>query len=81
MRGKKPCLGAPAAPVAELVEPAPLLIPFKYNNPKLLRFLVRNRFEGFLTVNYERSAVDVRWLVREFLNLREQLATLEEKED
>ena len=63
------------------VEPAPLLIPFKYNNPKLLRFLVRNRFEGFLTVNYERSAVDVRWLVREFLNLREQLATLEEKED
>lgn len=61
-------------------KPAPLLIPSEYNNPKLLRFLVKNGYEGFLTVFYGKHTVDDRWLLRELLGLKEQLSALEEKE-
>ncbi len=61
--------------------PAPLLIPSDYNNPKLLRFLLKQNFEGFLTLFYGKSNVDDLWLFKQLLSLREQLASLEEKED
>ncbi|MGB9709297.1 MAG: hypothetical protein ACP5II_04815 [Infirmifilum sp.] len=62
-------------------EPAPILIPSQYNNPMLLRFLMRNQFEGFLTICYSKRMTDDTWLLRELFSLKEQLATLSEKED
>ncbi|PLJ78337.1 hypothetical protein [Infirmifilum sp. SLHALR2] len=62
-------------------QPASILIPSQYNNPKLLRFLVKQRFEGFLTLFYGRGSVDDAWLIRQILSLKEQLASLEEGED
>ncbi|QOJ79576.1 hypothetical protein IG193_03720 [Infirmifilum lucidum] len=61
--------------------PAPLLIPSDYNNPKLLRFLLKQNFEGFLTLFYGKSSVDDLWLFKQLLTIREHLASLEEKED
>lgn len=61
-------------------KPAPALIPSQYNNPRLLRFLVSSGYEGFLTLHYGRASVSDAWLLRELLSLREQLASLEEKQ-
>ncbi|RLE60014.1 MAG: hypothetical protein DRJ35_04395 [Thermoprotei archaeon] len=58
-------------------QPKPLLKPGKYNNPKLLKYLAENGYDGFLTLcSYNLYKEEIS---KEYKTLKEYVRSLEEK--
>lgn len=58
-------------------QPKPLLKPGRYNNPKLLKYLAENGYDGFLTLcSYNLYKEDIS---KEYKILKEYVRSLEEK--